>query len=399
MATKKQKKRIVRAMTLRLRSLQHEAIREAAETSEMSVNAFVVAAALDKAFALLIGRFLADTVTLDNNLRWGYMSALMYQWGNGPLPNDVEQCGRIMAQHGPDAELFTRLILTRFFVQMEDGRWMNLRNEAMRRDVEAQALRFSQRGRKANAVRWSGHTPKYPSRSPSGILQGRKGIHDGILKDSKMDSNKESILESIGSPKGVPVVLELGENLSPSLRSGGRAAAPLDRPQKSSGPADRGAKAASSTSGKAKTKQKRPEKAQDAPEGSRTGNRATQGQKRAGRPNSSRNLEQKKATSDPEKQNRSTDPRFGSFRSEYFVFWKALHPNGIKPPWGPLDGGALNVLFKRAPGLTVEQFRHMLSNRVDSEVNPSQPAREWLADVMKYANGPLNRFGDPKRKG
>jgi uncharacterized protein (DUF1778 family) len=61
MATKKQKKRIVRAMTLRLRSLQHEAIREAAETSEMSLNAFVVSAALDKAFALKRG------VRVENN--------------------------------------------------------------------------------------------------------------------------------------------------------------------------------------------------------------------------------------------------------------------------------------------------------------------------------------------
>jgi uncharacterized protein YdaU (DUF1376 family) len=345
---------------------------------------------VNEVMPLDIPRYVSDTISLDSTLSGAYLHALMYQWSVGMLPNDANECSRIMRLYGQSATDQASFILKRFFVQQEDGRWMNLRNRAIRGEVETQAKRYSDRGRKANEVRWSGHTAKWPKKSPTGILKRDGNFDEGVLMESSRHPQAH--------PQAVPVVLELGENLSPSLRSGGRAAAPLDRPRKSSGPADRGAKAAFSTSGKAKTKQNRPEKAQDVPEGSRTGNRAMQGEKRAGRPNSSRNLGEKKGMPDPEKQNRTTDPRFGSFRKEYFAFWKALHPNGINPPWGPLDGAALNVLFKRAPGLTVAQFTQMLSNRVDSEANPSQPAREWLADVVKYAHGPLNRFGEPKRK-
>jgi hypothetical protein len=99
--------------------------------------------------------------------------------------------------------------------------------------------------------------------------------------------------------------------------------------------------------------------------------------------------------SDPQKQVPGSDVQFEFFRAEVLAFWRGQNPGKADCPWIRSDRRALHQFIEGSPTVTLDQFRQLLRNRAQSEVNPSELPRRWLRDLMEYADGPLNRFKKP----
>ena len=87
------------------------------------------------------------------------------------------------------------------------------------------------------------------------------------------------------------------------------------------------------------------------------------------------------------------DPRHALFHEQIDRYWK--HKTGEdKSPWDGSEGKALSLLLAAKPDLTVEKFRVLLKHRGDSpaELQTERP-RVWLPNILRFADGPLDRYG------
>jgi hypothetical protein len=92
------------------------------------------------------------------------------------------------------------------------------------------------------------------------------------------------------------------------------------------------------------------------------------------------------------KKRSEVDPRFKPFVEIVSRYW--LDKNNVPLIWDKSEGKALKLLLAASQNLAVEQFARCLANRADSEgVAHGERPRVWLGNVLRYANGPLNRFG------
>jgi hypothetical protein len=94
----------------------------------------------------------------------------------------------------------------------------------------------------------------------------------------------------------------------------------------------------------------------------------------------------------PPKHTPAKDPRFETYRSEIFAFWRGQNPAGESCPWIMPDRRALADFLDGAPSMKLAQFKALLRTRADSEINPAAPPRAWLRDLMEYSAGPLDRY-------
>ncbi len=345
---------------------------------------------VNEVMPLDIVRFMADTVHMDAEQTGAYLLAFATQWNVGPLPNSLAICARIMRLSGPNSEKTVHTLLRRYFHQLPDGTWINLSNQARRLEAELQAKRFSERAQKANSVRWQGHVAKYtrktPSRTPQEVLEN----YQGVLRDSLLESNKESILQSSWIPYGVPenLVLEV-QNPSSSLRSEGRKRGRALKPGNLDGKPVAQLPAAAQQ--KAKTRRTPLKSTSEASAKVRPSIPPTSGKKTSPARHPSRNPPGKSARPNPQKPVRTPDPRFAPFRKEFFRFWAANHPDGPNHPWGVEDGASLNRLLKANPQLSLRGFQVLLKNRATSSpelVNISQAPFRWLHLLPEFGDGP-----------
>jgi hypothetical protein len=102
--------------------------------------------------------------------------------------------------------------------------------------------------------------------------------------------------------------------------------------------------------------------------------------------------------SDPQKPGSGGDIQFEFFRAEVLAFWRGQNPGKADCPWIRSDRRALHQFIVGSPTLTLDEFRQLLRNRAQSEINPSELPRRWLRDLMEYADGPLDRFKKPLQK-
>jgi uncharacterized protein YdaU (DUF1376 family) len=100
-----------------------------------------------------------------------------------------------------------------------------------------------------------------------------------------------------------------------------------------------------------------------------------------------------------EKQKPSGKPgaesRHQAFHEQVDRYWK--HKTGEeKALWDGSEGKALSALLAAKPDLTIEQFRVCLKHRGDSpdELQTERP-RQWLPNILRFAGGPLDRYGKP----
>jgi hypothetical protein len=99
----------------------------------------------------------------------------------------------------------------------------------------------------------------------------------------------------------------------------------------------------------------------------------------------------------PELNGYDHDPRFPSFRAELFVFWKGQNPDH-PCPWIRPDWKALNSFLDSNTSVDLEGFKRMLINLARSDINPTNPPRLWLRNLIKYVDGPLDRYGKPLKQ-
>lgn len=89
------------------------------------------------------------------------------------------------------------------------------------------------------------------------------------------------------------------------------------------------------------------------------------------------------------------ESRHGLFHEQINRYWK--HKNGEELAlWDGSEGKALSALLAAKPDLTIEDFRRCLKHRGDSpgEVQTERP-RQWLPNILRFAGGPLDRYGKP----
>lgn len=77
------------------------------------------------------------------------------------------------------------------------------------------------------------------------------------------------------------------------------------------------------------------------------------------------------------------------------AYWKRFHPSDDLAPWDGQAGKKLATFLSANPRLTEAGFKRLLDCRAESEVNHSDPPADWLPKLIKFAGGPLDRYGKP----
>ncbi|HEY2351060.1 MAG TPA: hypothetical protein VGH83_01035 [Candidatus Acidoferrum sp.] len=101
------------------------------------------------------------------------------------------------------------------------------------------------------------------------------------------------------------------------------------------------------------------------------------------------------AKSDGEQAISGKTGRFEQFRAEVLRYWAGQNQSHSECPWLRGDSRALAQFLEGSPSVTFEDFQNCLRNRAASEVNPSELPRHWLAHLMEYLDGPLDRYRKP----
>jgi hypothetical protein len=78
-------------------------------------------------------------------------------------------------------------------------------------------------------------------------------------------------------------------------------------------------------------------------------------------------------------------------------YWQREVPSIPSLPWGAADAGALGQFLKANPDLAVETICKCLVNRLHSDDHaPGERVHIWIGSLLRYAQGPLDRFKLPK---
>jgi len=137
---------------------------------------------------LYIGDYLADTADLNAEQSGAYLHLLMYEWKNGPLPDDLEillKISRLNASNGREKRRILNLlmaILVRFMTKSIDGTWIQKRLEMEKVKIAEKTAVFRERaskGGKAKAASSSASssqnhassTNSFASSTPQAVLK------------------------------------------------------------------------------------------------------------------------------------------------------------------------------------------------------------------------------------
>ncbi len=95
--------------------------------------------------------------------------------------------------------------------------------------------------------------------------------------------------------------------------------------------------------------------------------------------------------------NRPTpDPRHILVKDLLDGYWRRENPRVPTLPWGAADAGALASFLRATPDLTPDVVARCLDHRLASEDRaPGERVHRWIGDLLRYAQGPLNRFHLP----
>lgn len=89
------------------------------------------------------------------------------------------------------------------------------------------------------------------------------------------------------------------------------------------------------------------------------------------------------------------DPRHLEFKYAIQAYWISQNPKA-ELPWDDREGGALGIYLRASPNITLSQFSAYLANRIRSQdVNHAERPSVWIGDIVRYASGPLDRYGKP----
>jgi len=95
---------------------------------------------------------------------------------------------------------------------------------------------------------------------------------------------------------------------------------------------------------------------------------------------------------------KTADPRHTEIKRLLANYWERETPAIPDMPWDAADAGALGNFLRANPKLTVEAVAVCLEFRLQSEDHaPGERVHRWIGDVLRYAQGPLNRFKQPQQ--
>jgi uncharacterized protein YdaU (DUF1376 family) len=345
--------------------------------------------------------FLADTTQLDAALTGAYMLLIGEEFFHGPLPNDPVRLCRIAKLNdtpsmpkdgglewgkGGDTPSITQvfakyplgILLSSYFTQLPDGTWSQKRVASER--VKALERRRVNRERavKAITIRWNKYRKK---REDEEKKSDTPSITQVVLKNYQSQSYVKAKTKAGGSlrsplPNGTALVAPRGGSVEPWPAAGSKPNPKSAKRAKTiptaPGAAEQGREDVSPT--------RRP---------SARASAAVKGL--SGHPVSA---------TKPQNGKSGVDPRFEPFRREIFEYWEHQNLGDKKAgqcPWAAKDQAALLGLLRVSPEMTLETFRALLMNRAHSDVLPCDAPRNWLAELKRFAAGPLDRYKQPLR--
>jgi uncharacterized protein YdaU (DUF1376 family) len=343
-----------------------------------------------------IAEYQADTAHLNPPQDSAYRRLLEHQWKTRrPLPNDVlaliqitkmshffvdatsiplacvehaSSIGRASASK-EDRMLYAWILdlLNQFFHQNPDGTWSQLRLEKELRVWGEKSDVATEKARRAAWNRWHPNEP-YPGDAPS-ITQAEPeqspSSSSGKLKSKYQQRTIVRLRPEAGKRVGSVRSSERpkGETKTNPKNVAGAIGEPLNVSE-----------VAPRRSERAKVPQK------SVAHATKTGGEST-------------------------KTRPETDPRFGSFRDEFFKFWKEVNRKVIAEgkvspacPWGPRERSELARWLAINTAVSLPMLQALLLHRAASElVVASQPPYIWIKDLSSYAYGPLDRYKKPQR--
>lgn len=287
---------------------------------------------------LYIGDILADTAHLDAERFGCYMLWLMHYWRKGPLSGNIDDLVGIGKLRGKDAPSIAQELLSEFFTVEEDSRWHQKRADIEKILWQGKQLKAQEKAKNAAAARWGNDAPSIPQVMPTPCPSPSPSPSPLTTKDLK------------SYPPPLTLVSDGTKEEAARLKALEKAAAKEVR-------------AAVDAAAKVKVK-----KILDA-----------------------RKVAAKKAA--PPTKTDAVRARHTEFKVAIFEYWKSN--NEVDCPWQGPEGMQLEMWLQSSPTVTVTQFKKMLRNRYRSEVNHSDRPSVWLKDITKFANHPIDRFGQP----
>ena len=98
----------------------------------------------------------------------------------------------------------------------------------------------------------------------------------------------------------------------------------------------------------------------------------------------------------PSRDKREADARHTPFKlaCEAYATYKR-----VEFVWDAGEAKQLAMLLAASPNLTLDTFQRCLNHRAKSEVAHGDRPREWLGTILKYQEGPLDKYGKPQGAG
>ncbi|QNI34496.1 hypothetical protein H7849_11735 [Alloacidobacterium dinghuense] len=93
-----------------------------------------------------------------------------------------------------------------------------------------------------------------------------------------------------------------------------------------------------------------------------------------------------------------SDHRHATVKSLLAAYWSVENPDTPDLPWGAAEAGCVGAFLRAHPSISVGIIDQCLQHRLTSDDHaPGEGIYRWFRDLLRYKNGPLDRFRLPKK--
>lgn len=99
----------------------------------------------------------------------------------------------------------------------------------------------------------------------------------------------------------------------------------------------------------------------------------------------------------PRRDRMPPDPRHAVVKALLQLYWLQENPETPDLPWGAAEAGCVGTFLRANPRVNVDVVARCLDNRLLSEDHaPAERIHRWFGDLLRYSQGPLDRYRLPK---
>lgn len=350
-----------------------------------------------------VGDYLSDTMHLTTEQHGAYLLLLLHQWKKGHfLEEEISSIAKLAApffgsaSSSAQAELEQHAssvlaAIKKMLRQDDNGLWYSPRCDLEKFKYAEKKRVFVERARKggeAKAKRAREKKAKMEQNEASSSIS--QANLQGSLKSAMSESEIKAKSGSLRSPFGAAAPAPGGG--SPSTPG------QVENPEATGNGSRASNPSPAQSARKAKTTGRHPRGVGSAPARGNPVHMGRNGRKAAKKFVAPRSH----AKVRPSEVDAGSDRRFSGFMKEVSAFWRDVN-KGVRGvgecPWTGPDLAALRDLLRAHPEMKLEDLRAMLRNRAASDVTTTDPPRNWLREIIKFAAEPLDRFKQPKRGG